>query len=47
MFLLCPLKDKVCAFCGSYRGVLHCGIAKGDTSINLIKKCPYKPKKKK
>ena len=47
MFINCPIKDKVCGFCGSYRGVLHCGIAKGNNRISSLTKCPYKPKKRK
>jgi len=47
MFLHCPIKDKVCGFCGSYRGVIHCGIAKNDSRIASLTKCPYKPRKRK
>jgi|TARA_R110000796_G_C14269343_1_gene401052 hypothetical protein len=47
MFLLCKLKDKKCAFCGSCKDQIHCGIAKGENKISLMNKCPLKPKKKK
>jgi len=47
MFLPCPIKEKPCAFCGASDNVLYCGIAKGDNRIDQMKKCPYKPRKRK
>ena len=41
MFEYCPLKDKICAMCASYKGVLYCGQA---NEIRNLKKCPIKVK---
>tara|TARA_R100001594_G_scaffold148845_1_gene205059 strand:+ start:2543 stop:2683 length:141 start_codon:yes stop_codon:yes gene_type:complete len=46
MFLLCPIKQKKCAFCGEYKNVLYCGIAKQENRIEMMNKCPYKPRKR-
>ena len=46
MFLHCPIKEKVCGFCGEYRGELFCGIEKKDNKIINMIKCPYKPRKR-
>ena len=46
MFIYCHLKNRECGFCGESKGVLYCGIAKGDNRIEMIDKCPYKPKKR-
>tara|TARA_R100000995_G_C3472466_1_gene119046 strand:+ start:760 stop:900 length:141 start_codon:yes stop_codon:yes gene_type:complete len=46
MFLYCPKKEMICAFCGSSNNELRCGIAKGENRINHFTKCPYKPRKK-
>jgi hypothetical protein len=46
MFLICPIKEKTCAFCGTSNDILYCGIAKNDNRIDQMKKCPYKPRKR-
>ena len=46
MFLHCPIKEKVCGFCGSSNNMLHCGIAKNENRILYMNKCPYKPRKR-
>ena len=43
MFEYCPLKDKICAMCASYKDVLYCGQA---NEIQNLKKCPIKVKKR-
>jgi hypothetical protein len=46
MFSFCTIKEKVCGFCGEYRGELFCGIEKKDNKIINMIKCPYKPRKR-
>ena len=42
MFLICPIIDRMCGFCGSKDDEVYCGIAKNENRVRFMTKCPKK-----
>ena len=48
LFEVCPIKNKICAFCGyDKEKLLRCGFAVPENRIVYMEKCPLDAKKRK